>query len=86
MKRSRPCPKPATSTRAVFLPAIDQRVSLKQYVAGVKVAKANPNTTFKHGLTTWWPTTGREILQQFRSGMNDRINQGVPYSIRGLMS
>jgi hypothetical protein len=38
---------------------------------------------FKHGLTTWWPTTGREMMRQFRDGMNDRISQGIPYDRRG---
>jgi len=70
--------------RTVDLPAINRRVSLAAYVKAIKTAKANPAATFKHGLTTWWPTTGAEIMQQFRRGMHDRINQAVPYSRRGL--
>ena len=65
--------------RAIHLPAIDRRVSLKAYVAAVKMAKANPDREFSHGLTTWWPTTGAEIMQQFHEGMQDRINAGIPY-------
>ena len=49
----------------------------------VRKAKANPEAIFKHGLTTWWPTTGAEIVEQFRAGMMDRINEAVPYSQRG---
>jgi hypothetical protein len=70
--------------RTVYLPAIERRVSLSAYVAAIKTAKANPDQEFKHGLTTWWPTTGREIVAQYRAGMHDRINQAIPYHRRGL--
>lgn len=69
--------------RTISLPAIRKTVSLKAYVAAIKTAKANPDIEFKHGLTTWWPTTGAEIVRQFRRGMHDRISQGIPYSQRG---
>lgn len=69
--------------RMINLPAIDKRVSLKAYVAAIKLAKANPETEFKHGLTTWWATTGAEIMNQFWQGVQDRINQAVPYMNRG---
>jgi hypothetical protein len=72
-------------TRYVTLPALDnKKVPLSAYVAAIKTAKANPDRTFKHGLTTWWATTGAEIMDQFRAGMMDRINQGISYSQRGL--
>lgn len=60
----------------VRLPAVDKTVSLKAYIQGVKLAKANPDKEFKYGLTTWWPVTGREIMRQFLDGVNDRINTG----------
>lgn len=69
--------------RYITLPALDRSVPLGSYIAAIKTAKANPATEFKHGLTTWWPTTGAEIVRQFRDGMNDRINQRVPYAQRG---
>lgn len=59
----------------VRLPALSKSVPLGVYVAAVKLAKENPTRVFKHGLTTWWPTTGAEIVQQFRDGMNERINR-----------
>lgn len=62
-------------TRVVYLPALGRRVTLGQYVRAVKMAKANPAHTFPHGLTTWWPTTGAEVVAQFREGLADRINQ-----------
>jgi hypothetical protein len=51
----------------------------------IRQAKANPDVEFKHGLTTWWPTTGREIVEQFRRGMVERINEAKPYSLRGAL-
>lgn len=74
----------STTRRIIHLPAIDKTVSLAAYVQAIKAAKANPEQIFMHGLTTWWATTGAEIMQQFRAGMMDRINQAVPYSKRGL--
>lgn len=69
--------------RAIYLPAIERTVSLKQYVAAVKMAKENPDVEFKTGLTCWWPCKGREIVEQFFRGVQDRINQAVPYVERG---
>jgi hypothetical protein len=70
--------------RTITLPAINKTVPLGAYVAAVKLAKANPTMEFKHGLTCWWPCTGAEIVQQFFRGVQDRINQAVPYSQRGV--
>jgi len=69
--------------RTIYLPAIDRRVSLSAYVSAVRRAKADPSSVFSHGLTCWWPCTGEEILRQFHEGLQDRINQAVPYSRRG---
>ena len=68
--------------RYISLPAVNKRVSLTNYVKGIKLAKANPEVEFKHGLTCWWSCTGADIMQQFRNGMMDRINQAIPYSQR----
>ena len=65
--------------RTIYLPAIDKTVSLKQYIKAVKTAKAHPETTFKHGLTCWWACTGADIVSQFFAGVQDRINQAIPY-------
>ena len=70
-------------TRTINLPAINRSVTLAAYVQAIRLAKANPETTFKHGLTAWWPCTGQEIMRQFRAGMHDRINQRIPYHLRG---
>lgn len=69
--------------RTVHLPAVDRRVSLAAYIAAVKRAKANPTEIFSHGLTCWWPCAGEEIVRQFVDGMQERINQAVPYHQRG---
>jgi hypothetical protein len=73
-------------TRTITLPAVNMTVTLKAYVAAVRMAKANPTAEFKHGFTTWWPTTGADIMRQFREGMQERINQAIPYSKRGVTS
>ena len=70
--------------RVMTLSAIDRQVTLGQYVKAVKLAIENPEIEFKHGLTTWWPVKGKEIRQQFRWGIHDRINQGIPYNERGI--
>jgi hypothetical protein len=69
--------------RTIYLPALRQHVTLGAYMRAVRLAKANPDTTFKTGFTTWWPTTGAEIMDQFREGMMHRINQAIPYIDRG---
>jgi len=69
--------------RSIYLPAIERRVSLKAYIHAIRKAKANPDAEFKHGLSSWWPTTGRDIIRQFMDGVLDRINQAVPYVDRG---
>jgi hypothetical protein len=70
--------------RTIRLPALDNKsVPLAAYLKFVRQAKANPAAMFRHGLTTWWPTSGAEIMEQFRGGMTDRINQAIPYTQRG---
>ncbi len=51
------------------------RVSIGEYVRGVKFAKANPEMCFDYGLTTWYGVTGKDIMRQFYQGVEDRINQ-----------
>ena len=68
--------------RMIYLPALERRVSMAQYVRAIKTAKAHPDNEFKYGLTCWWPCTGAEIMRQFREGVEDRINQAVSYSQR----
>jgi hypothetical protein len=54
------------------------RVGLAAYVAGIKAAKAQPDTTFKHGLGGWWPVTGQEIVREFYADMvTDHCNRGL---------
>jgi hypothetical protein len=69
--------------RTIYLPAIERKVTIEQYVKAVQSAIQNPCAEFKHGLTCWWPCKGVEIQAQFLQGVHDRINQGIPYSQRG---
>ena len=71
--------------RVVYLPALDRAVTVGALVKAIKRVKAAPpDAVFPQGLTTWWPTTGAEIMRQFRQGMNERINEGIPYAERGV--
>ena len=70
--------------RVVYIPAIERHVTLGNYVRAVKMAKAEPDREFKTGLTTWWPTRGAEVVRQFRHGIHERINEGIPAAQRGL--
>ena len=71
-------------TRYIGLPTLECQVSLGKYLIGIRHAMRHPDTEYKHGLTTWWTTTGREIRRQFRDGIHDRINQRTPYLNRGV--
>lgn len=70
--------------RTVYIPAIEAHVTLGQYVKAVQTAIDNPKAEFKHGLTCWWACKGIDIQAQFMQGVHDRINQGIPYSKRGI--
>jgi hypothetical protein len=69
--------------RTIYLPALGLHVTLAAYLQAVRMAKANPEMTFKTGFTTWWPTTGAEVMEQFHEGLMERINQAIPYIQRG---
>lgn len=64
--------------RCIYCPGkpTDRWVPLGFYVQAIKMAKAHPDTEFKHGLGAWWPVTGRHIIREFRRGMHERINAG----------
>ena len=70
--------------RTITLPATGKTIALRTYINAIRTAKAHPNEEFRHGLTTWWPVTGREIVNQFRRGIHDRINEAIPYRLRGM--
>ena len=56
----------------------DRLITIGALVAGIKRAIANPDATFKRGISTWWPTTGREIRRDFYSLVEDSINSHLP--------
>lgn len=64
--------------------ASGKQVPLGSYLKAVKLAISNPDVEFNEGLTCWWPCSGKEIRKQFLSSINDRINQGISYSRRGV--
>jgi len=71
--------------RRIYISAIDRWVSLGNYVRSIKKVKANPlDRVYEHGLTCWWRCTGKDIMEQFRKGMMERINEAIPYIKRGV--
>ncbi len=75
------------STRAIYCPGANRGtgawIGLGAYVKAVKMAKSNPDAEFKHTLTSWAPGTGRDIVREFWRGVEDRINQAIPWVDRG---
>ena len=71
------------SKHTIYLPAVEKTVTVGQYVRAVRVAKANPTAEFKHGLTTFYPCTGAEIMRQFREGCHDRQRQRMDFVRKG---
>lgn len=61
--------------RTLYLPATRKTISLRAYLDGYAMVKANPTMTFTHGLTCWWSCTGAEVLEQYRREMNAVINR-----------
>ena len=59
----------------VIVLANGKQIPLGKYVQGIKQAKANPDATFKHGLTGWWPVCGQEVVHQFFGMVQDLINR-----------
>lgn len=62
----------------IYIPAINRHVSIAAYCAAIRKAKANPDAEFPHSFERWWPTTGAEILREWRKVRNRRITAGIP--------
>jgi hypothetical protein len=58
----------------IYLPATGKRVSINAYLMAWRIVKNNPTKEFEHGLNTWWPQKGYDILRDFRKGLHDRIS------------
>jgi len=66
-----------------YIQVREKKISIPAYIQGIKLAKSNLDREFKQGLTCWFPCTGQDIVNQFRAGLNDRINQSISYIQRG---
>lgn len=55
-----------------------RQVTIAQYVAAIKLAKANPAFTFAESLRDRWSVKGSVIVQQFYADMvTDHCNRGL---------
>ena len=52
-----------------------RHIPAETYLAGIRLAKANPERMFKTTLWSWVPGTGREIREQYQRDLDKRINQ-----------
>ena len=70
--------------RVVYLPE-GRQVTLGNYVRAWRLALDAPDTaTFTNGFN-WYPESKRDVLREFRRGLNDRINRrvdGFPGTLR----
>ena len=53
----------------------DLHIPAATYLAGIRLAKANPERMFKTTLWSWVPGTGREIREQYQRDLDKRINE-----------
>lgn len=71
--------------RAIYVTGYDKWVTISAYIKAIKQVKAAPpETIWAHGLTSWWPTSGEQIMRQFLAGVHSRINDDIPYVQRGV--
>jgi hypothetical protein len=61
----------------------DRRVSLRSYLAALKLARAEPDRTFKESFCGWWPAKGREIVRQWWDQVVKRCSRGLPTTGKG---
>lgn len=63
----------------ITLPATGKAMSIAHYARAIRVAREHPGEEFKHGLTTWYPCTGAQIMRQFRDGCRERMQRRMAY-------
>lgn len=72
----------STRPRLVIVLGYKGALTLPEYVRTVRNALAFPDGYFGRSFTGLDPVDGREILRQFRYGVNDRINRRGGLTIR----
>lgn len=75
-----PCSPPEIASRVKHVIRLgeDGAITAGQYVRIVRLAHTKPAAQFPRSFCGWWPVDWREILRQFRYGVNDRINRHLP--------
>ena len=66
--------KMQSNKASLAINVLGKQVPLGTYIQSIQYAKAHSTQTFRHGLSTWWPTTGSMIVKQFMIVVHDRIN------------
>ena len=57
-------------------------IRIDSYTNAIKTAIANPEQTFEHGLSTWWPVEGKAIRAEFFQMVTDHCNRGLSISAK----
>lgn len=55
-----------------------RRVSLASYLSVVRAAKLHPLTQFRTSLRSWAPSSGEQIVREFRDALHEKISRGMP--------
>lgn len=67
------------STVRVITLGCGREIRLGAYARAWRRAKAaSPGTVFERGLTSHFPVTREQLLEQFRYGTDDRISRKIP--------
>ena len=77
-----------TAVRTVTLPT-GRRVSNRNYLRALAMAKAHPDHLFADNATVrlmGGAVTGRDFVRMYRRGLHDRISSGIPYANRGSVT
>lgn len=70
------------NVRLITLPS-GRRITIREYVRCWKLLKQmDPNTEVANW--EWFPMKARDILRQISEGVQDRINQAIPRTERGM--
>jgi hypothetical protein len=71
--------------RMIYCPGPDRWITIGQYVAIIRKVKSLPlETEYPQTFCSWAGGNGHKILREFWEGIQDRINQAVPYKYRGM--
>jgi hypothetical protein len=80
MKKTPTQATPKPKKRLIYCPGPDKWLTIGQYVSIIRRVKEKPlETVYPQTFTRWFSGTGADMMREFRDGIMDRINRGIPY-------